>query len=66
MAARPCVRRSPRPDAAIFLLTGDLLTGKASESDISEVIRRFDVACYEKPARLAILVADLSKRLGRT
>ena len=59
------VRRSPRPDAAIFLLTGDLLTGKASESEISEVIRRFDVACYEKPARLAILVADLSKRLGR-
>ncbi len=59
------VRRSPRPDAPIFLLTGDLLTGKASEADISEVIRRFDVACYEKPARLAILVADLSKRLGR-
>jgi CheY-like chemotaxis protein len=59
------VRRSPRPDATIFLLTGDLLTGKASESEISEIIRRFDVACYEKPARLAILVADLSKRLGR-
>ncbi|MGN6314747.1 helix-turn-helix domain-containing protein [Trinickia sp.] len=59
------VRRSSRPDATIFLLTGDLLTGKASESEISEVIRRFDVACYEKPARLAILVADLSKRLGR-
>ncbi|MDG0025774.1 helix-turn-helix domain-containing protein [Trinickia sp. Y13] len=65
-SAIEAVRRSPRPDAAIFLLTGDLLTGKASESDISEVIRRFDVACYEKPARLAILVADLSKRLGRT
>ena len=59
------VRRSAQPDAPIFLLTGDLLTGKASESEISEVIRRFDVACYEKPARLAILVADLSKRLGR-
>lgn len=59
------VRRSPQPDAPIFLLTGDLLSGKASESEISEVIRRFDVACYEKPARLAILVADLSKRLGR-
>lgn len=59
------IRRSPKPDVPIFLLTGDLLTGKASESEISEVIRRFDVACYEKPARLAILVADLSKRLGR-
>ncbi|MGN6668817.1 MAG: helix-turn-helix domain-containing protein [Trinickia sp.] len=64
-AAIEAVRRSPQPDAPIFLLTGDLLTGKASESEISEVIRRFDVACYEKPARLAILVADLSKRLGR-
>jgi CheY-like chemotaxis protein len=59
------VRRSAQHDAPIFLLTGDLLTGKASEAEISEVIRRFNVACYEKPARLAILVADLSKRLGR-
>ena len=64
-AAIEAVRRSPQPDAPIVLLTGDRLTGKASESEISEVIRRFDVACYEKPARLAILVADLSKRLGR-
>lgn len=59
------IRRSRSPDVPIFLLTGDLLTGKASESEISDVIRRFDVACYEKPARLALLVADLSKRLGR-
>jgi CheY-like chemotaxis protein len=59
------VRVSENPDAPIFVLTGELLTGKASESEISEVIRQFDVACYEKPARLAILVADLSKRLNR-
>ncbi|TKC92651.1 response regulator [Trinickia terrae] len=59
------VRASENPDAPIFVLTGELLTGKASESEISEVIRRFDVACYEKPARLAILVADLTKRLNR-
>ncbi|MEJ8796968.1 helix-turn-helix domain-containing protein [Trinickia caryophylli] len=58
------LRRSPKPDVPVILLTGELLTGKASESDISELIRRFDVTCYEKPARLAILVADLSKRLG--
>ncbi|RKP43856.1 helix-turn-helix domain-containing protein [Trinickia fusca] len=64
-AAIEAVRRSGKADAPVFLLTGDLLTGKASEAEISEVIRRFDVACYEKPARLAILVADLSKRLGR-
>jgi CheY-like chemotaxis protein len=59
------VRASENPDAPIFVLTGELLTGKASESEISGVIRDYDVACYEKPARMAILVADLSKRLNR-
>ena len=59
------VRASENPDAPIFVLTGELLTGKASESEISDVIRNYDVACYEKPARMAILVADLSKRLNR-
>jgi CheY-like chemotaxis protein len=64
-AAIENVRASENPDAPIFVLTGELLTGKASESEISDVIRRFDVACYEKPARMAILVADLTKRLNR-
>jgi CheY-like chemotaxis protein len=64
-AAIRSVRASENPDAPIFVLTGELLTGKASESEISDVIRDFDVACYEKPARLAILVADLTKRLNR-
>jgi DNA-binding response OmpR family regulator len=59
------VRASENPDAPVFVLTGELLTGKASESEISDVIRNYDVACYEKPARMAILVADLSKRLNR-
>jgi CheY-like chemotaxis protein len=63
-AAIESVRRSRQSAAPVFLLTGELLTGKASESEISDVIRRLDVSCYEKPARLAILVADLSKRLG--
>lgn len=59
------VRESDNPDAPVFVLTGELTTGKASESDISQVIRDYNVACFEKPARLAILVADLSKRLLR-
>ena len=59
------VRSSENPDAPVFVLTGELLTGKASESEISQVVRNYDVACYEKPARMAILVADLSKRLKR-
>ena len=64
-AAIRAVRGSENPDAPIFVLTGELLTGKASESEISQVVRDYDVACYEKPARMAILVADLSKRLNR-
>jgi hypothetical protein len=48
------------------VLTGELTTGKASESEISQVIRDYDVTCFEKPARLGILVADLSKRLMRS
>ncbi|HEY1610544.1 MAG TPA: helix-turn-helix domain-containing protein [Paraburkholderia sp.] len=59
------MRSSENPDAPIFVLTGELLTGKASESEISEIVRQYSVACYEKPARMAILVADLSKRLNR-
>ncbi len=48
------VRASENPDAPIFLLTGELLTGKATESEISDIVRTYDVACYEKPARMAI------------
>ncbi|PLZ03810.1 hypothetical protein CY652_02165 [Burkholderia sp. WAC0059] len=59
------VRASENPDAPIFVLTGELLTGKASESEIGQVVHRYNVACYEKPARMAILIADLSKRLNR-
>jgi CheY-like chemotaxis protein len=64
-AAIRAVRASENPDAPLFVLTGELLTGKASESEISEIIRNYNVACYEKPARMAILVADRSKRLNR-
>jgi CheY-like chemotaxis protein len=60
------VRESDNPDAPIFVLTGELTTGKASESEISQVIRDYNVTCFEKPARLGILVADLSKRLLRS
>ncbi len=37
-AAIRAVRASENPDAPIFVLTGELLTGKASESEISQVI----------------------------
>ncbi|KHJ60364.1 hypothetical protein NCPPB3923_24465 [Burkholderia glumae] len=59
------VRASDNPGAPIFVLTGALLAGQVSEAEISDVMRTFDVACYEKPARLALLCADLAKRLAR-
>ncbi len=64
-AAIRAVRGSDNPGAPVFILTGDLLTGRASEIEISEVIRAFDVVCYEKPARMAILSTDLMRRLAR-
>ncbi|MBI0329942.1 helix-turn-helix domain-containing protein [Burkholderia plantarii] len=59
------VRASDNPGAPIFVLTGALLSGHVSEAEISDVMRTFDVVCYEKPARLALLCADLAKRLAR-
>lgn len=65
ISAIRAVRTSDNPAAPIFVLTGALLSGQASEAEISDVMRTFDVACYEKPGRLALLCADLAKRLAR-
>lgn len=65
-AAIEAVRSSDNPGAPVFVLTGDLHAGRASETEISEVIRTFDVVYYEKPARMAILGAELAKRLSRS
>ncbi len=64
-AAIRAVRTSENPFAPIFVLTGAMRAGQASEADISDVMRAFDVVCYEKPARLGILCADLARRLAR-
>lgn len=58
------IRTSENPDAPIFLLTGQLVTGKADEHDITTVIQQYDVMCLEKPVRPSILLAELTKRLG--
>lgn len=58
------IRASENPDAPIILLTGELQTGKADETDIARVIRKSNVDCLEKPARLSLLAANLSKKLA--
>ncbi len=57
------IRASENSEAPIILLTGELQTGKADESDIARVIRKYNVDCLEKPARLSLLTANLSKKL---
>lgn len=58
------IRSSENSDAPILLLTGQLVTGKADEDDITAIIRKFDVTCMEKPIRPSILLAELTKKLG--
>lgn len=60
------IRASENPQAPVFLLTGQLDAGNANEEDIARVIRTFDVNCLEKPARLPLLIAELSRKLGIT
>lgn len=58
------IRNSENSRAPIFLLTGELNTGRVEESDIARVIRSYDVQWIEKPVRLPLLVAELTKKLG--
>jgi len=52
------------PAAPIFLLTGELTTGRAHESEVARVLVEYDVSIQEKPTRLPIIAAELSKALG--
>lgn len=58
------IRASDNPRAPIFLLTGQLDTGRVEESDIARVIRRYNVDWLEKPARLPLLAAELARKIG--
>ncbi|HAT33729.1 MAG TPA: hypothetical protein DCW29_23670 [Janthinobacterium sp.] len=58
------IRLSGQATAPIILLTGQLITGKANESDVARVIMQFNVNCQEKPTRLSIIAAELSNALN--
>lgn len=58
------IRAKEDPTAPILLLTGEMVTGRARESDVARMIVEYNVSLYEKPTRLPIIAAKLSKALG--
>lgn len=60
------IRRSDNGSAPIFLLTGQLRTGKAHVDEIAFVIQRFGCKWIEKPIRMPILLSEITHELSRT
>lgn len=58
------IRSSINPTAPIILLTGEYQSGRVNVSDVARVVRQFDVVYQEKPTRLPMIAAELSKALG--
>lgn len=48
----------------ILLLTGEIITGRAREIEVARIIMEYNVLLQEKPTRLPIIAAELSKVLG--
>ncbi|AJX33378.1 helix-turn-helix domain-containing protein [Burkholderia oklahomensis] len=57
------IRASENADAPIFLLTGKISTGEASEDEIADIVSNFNARCEEKPVRLPILFAEVARAL---
>ncbi|AOJ11172.1 response regulator [Burkholderia mayonis] len=57
------IRASENADAPIFLLTGKISTGEASEDEIANIVSNFNARCEEKPVRLPILFAEVARAL---
>ncbi|WP_028215740.1 helix-turn-helix domain-containing protein [Paraburkholderia mimosarum] len=57
------LRKSTPPKTPIFLLSGALESGGASEGDIARVLDKFGCEWIEKPVRTQILVHKIRKRL---
>ncbi|MEM5405880.1 helix-turn-helix domain-containing protein [Paraburkholderia unamae] len=66
--AEPLIREIRRGetasrDAAIFILTGKLKDGVASEEDITRISVAEDCTCLEKPVRAGLLATDLARAI---
>ncbi|MGU7771918.1 response regulator [Burkholderia sp. MR1-5-21] len=57
------IRSSENGGAPIFLLTGKISTGEASEDEIARVVSHYNARCEEKPVRLPILFAEVAREL---
>ncbi|MBR8301920.1 two-component system response regulator [Burkholderia dolosa] len=57
------IRSSENGDAPIFLLTGKISTGEASEDEIAHIVSQYNARCEEKPVRLPILFAEVAREL---
>jgi CheY-like chemotaxis protein len=60
------IRSSENGDAPIFLLTGKISTGEASEDEIAHIVSHYNARCEEKPVRLPILFAEVARELKIT
>lgn len=58
------IRSFANPSVPILLLTGEVQTGRAQVSDVARIIRQFDVIYQDKPIKLPIIAAELSKAMG--
>ncbi|MPV59502.1 two-component system response regulator [Burkholderia sp. HI2761] len=57
------IRSSENGGAPIFLLTGKISTGEASEDEIAHIVSHYNARCEEKPVRLPILFAEVAREL---
>ena len=60
------IRSSENSGAPIFLLTGKISTGEASEDEIAHIVSHYNARCEEKPVRLPILFAEVARELKIT
>lgn len=58
------IRSQESRPVPIFLLTGEFTTGRVHEAEVARVLVEYDVSMQEKPTRLPIIAAELSKALG--
>lgn len=58
------IRAIAAPGTPIVLLTGKLVSGQADQSELGRAMVRFNLLWHEKPAKQAIIVAELKKALA--
>lgn len=65
--AESLIRSIREKDAThpIFLLTGQIETGRVQEAQLSKMVSQYDLNMKEKPTRMSIISAELMRTLGK-